>query len=367
VWLLVVVWTALWATWFYLQDDVHAWLLFPNAARTLLTDGDTNGLHLYATRPDYQSGPVSALVAYPLVGASITTSKIVAATVMTALGVLLIAVIASLTPRGMGYLTRGPLLAGGLLIPPFLCQLTVATGHLDDLLALGFGFFGILQIRRGHPIWAAVLLALAASSKPWAVVFAVALFALPWRMWLRGLATWAVLLLAAWLPFFIADLGTLKALRFQVPVSQRSVLTLVGDPQLIPVWVRPAQLLIALITSGTVARSGLPQLVLVATVASRIVIDPLIAGYYTAGAMLVAFIADRSLCGRVPYFTISTAVLLGLPALLPNTPEFIALAVWLRLLWGIGTLITVVYLGARRTHRQRIEPRVQAALVPQPA
>jgi hypothetical protein len=186
-------------------------------------------------------------------------------------------------------------------------------------------------------------------------------------MWLRGLATWAVLLLAAWLPFFIADLGTLKALRFQVPVSQRSVLTLVGDSQLISVWVRPAQLLIALVTSGAVARSGLPQLVLVSTVASRIVIDPLVSGYYTAGAMLVAFIADRSLCGRVPYFTISTAVLLGLPALLPNTPAFIALAVWFRLVWGIGTLIAVVYLGARRTHRQRNEPRVQAVPVPQPA
>ena len=323
-----------------------SWGIFPNAARILFAPGAAGGFHLYHVRPDYQFGPVSTLVAAPLAHVRLHTSKLLASLLLTLAGLFLVSVIAGVTPEGAGPVRRGPLLTGGLLVMPVWVSLSMVSGHLDDVLAFGFGVFGVLQMRRGNPVCAACLLALAVYSKPWALGFAVALLALPRPSWLRGALTWAAVVAVAWVPFFLVEPRTVDALRFRLAISQGSLLRLLdpmGGP--LPVWVRPAQLLLAAAVGVVVVRAGLVPAALLATVAARILLDPEIFAYYTAGAVLVAFLADRATSQRVPWFTLSAVVLLWLPAYFPHQTDWNDLAKWMRLLWATGTLLTLVVLA----------------------
>jgi hypothetical protein len=349
VWVVLASWTVAWGAYSIHHGLMGSWGIFPIAARMLLSGGPAGGFHFYFQRPDFQFGPVASLVAAPLAHLPLLTSKWVAGILMTVCGLWLVAVISGITSRGIGLPTPGPVLLGGLMVMPAWASLTLSSGHLDDVLALGFGLFGILQVRRGKPIWAAVFLALAVDSKPWAVAFAVALIALPRPQWLRSVLVWAGLIVVAWLPFFIVEPRTFDAMKYKLLISPGSVLTIFDVTGMSPSWIRPAQLLLALTVGLIVVRAGAPQAVLLATVASRILLDPEIAAYYTAGAVLVAYIVDRSRAEKIPWFTFSAVALLWLPDLLAVEPGWLPYARWLRLLWAVGTLVGLVAtFGSRR-------------------
>ncbi|GAA2743384.1 hypothetical protein GCM10009868_16890 [Terrabacter aerolatus] len=342
VWLVLGGWTVLWGAYAVQNLLMRSWGIFPMAARILLSGGPSGGLHLYSVRPDFQFGPVSVLVAAPLAHLSLHGSKWVAGVLMTVAGLWLVAVIAGSKARDVGIPARRPLLVGGLLVMPVWPLLSLTSGHLDDVLALGFGLFGILQVQRRNPVWAAALLALAVDSKPWALPFGVALLALPRTQWLKAAAVFGGLVAAAWLPFFIADPATIAAVKFQLHISYGSVLSIFHLSGPIPPWVRPAQLVVAVAIGMLAVRAGVLQAILLATVAGRILLDPAIASYYTAGAVMVAFFMDRTRSWRVPWFTVAVVVLLWAPQLVQLGNDWYVVTRWLRLLWGVGTLAALV-------------------------
>lgn len=342
VWLVLGGWTLLWGAFGVRNQLMSSWGIFPTAARILFSGGAAGGFHLYFLRPDYQFGPVSALVAAPLAHLPLHGSKWIAGILMTMSGLWLVAVIAGSRARDVGRPARGPLLIGGLLVMPVWLLLSLISGHLDDVLALGFGLFGILQIQRGNPIWTAALLALSVDSKPWALPFGVALLALPRTQWLKSVAIWGGLIAAAWLPFFIVEPGTIDAVKYQLHISSGSALAIVHLSGPIPPWVRPAQLVLAVVIGSLAVRAGVLQAILLATVAGRILLDPAVASYYTAGAVMVAFFMDRSRAGRVPWFTVAVVGLLWLPQFVQPGPDWYLVTRWLRLLWAAGTLTTLV-------------------------
>lgn len=342
VWVVLGLWTVAWGAYSIRNGLMGSWGIFPNAARILLAGGDYGGFHLYFVRPDYQFGPVATLVALPLAHLPLLTSKWVAGVLMTVCGLWLVAVISGFSARGVGLPKPGAVGLGGLLVMPVWASLSLSTGHLDDVLALGFGLFGILQVRRGRPIWSAVFFALAADSKPWAVAFAVAVLALPKPQWFRTFVVWAGLILVAWLPFFIIEPRTVAAMKYKLVVAPNSVLTLLHVSGLHMPWYRPAQLILALTVGILLARAGAPQAVLLATVASRLMFEPEVATYYTAGAVLVAFLVDRSRGREMPWFTLAALALLWLPQLIEEPAEPMLAAPWLRLIWAVGTLVGLV-------------------------
>lgn len=233
-------------------------------------------------------------------------------------------------------------------------DLSIASGHLDDVLAMGFGVVRVIFVQRAQPVWAAVMFAPAVDSKPWALGFMIAVLALPRDWWVRTLSVFSAVVAAAWLPFFLIEPRTLDALRFRLALTNGSLLRLVQPAGgLIPTWVRPTQLLIALVVGWVLVRAGVVQAVLLVLIAARILLYPDFAADYTSGAALAALLADGLTGRRIPWFALSVAGLLWLPqSFFPNVSIWNAFAMALRLLWTLGTLIALLHL-ARTTRARR--------------
>ncbi len=318
-WAAVAAWTAWWAhdrahpsgiSWHYFRDGAHA--LFGGS-----------GLHVYAQHPTLQIGPLAFVVAGAvdlLAGAhALGVAQLVA---MTGLPVVL-GLLASLLPSA-GRPWR--VLLGGLVLAPAWTVVAVRWVHLDDALALTLVTVGLWGVRRGrgHPALAGVALAGACAAKPWAVIALPLLLVLPPRS--RGRAvTYAVVGTAvAWLPFLMADPGTLSALHPPVRVADSSVMWWLGyHGTYLPAWDRLAQLVIApLVALLAVWRRSWPG-ALLAGVAVRLVLDPQDIAYYAAGAVVGALVLDlfgrRS---RVPWTAVVTAVALWQPFVIDFARRF---------------------------------------------
>ena len=83
-------------------------------------------------------------------------------------------------------------------------------------------------LRGGCPFWAAVLLALAVDAKPWAVGFVLLLFLVRRGRRLTAFATWSAVVGIAWLPFVIADPGSVVAAGFRIDNAAGSALRAIG-------------------------------------------------------------------------------------------------------------------------------------------
>ena len=186
------------------------------------------------------------------------------------------------------------LFLAGLFFLPVWTELTTYFAHLDDLLALCFSVAALHAVARRHPVWAGLALAAAADAKPWAAAFVVLIFALPRRQWLTALGMFAGGVAVAWLPFLAADPRTLSSVaRFTIPNNPSSALRVLGvmAPRT-PWWDRSAQLALG-VTAGCVAvRRGRWQAVVLVAVAARIMLDPGVYAYYTAGAVLGTIVVN---------------------------------------------------------------------------
>lgn len=306
------IWGALWA-WTLLWACVHSvrpagsWHYFALGGRLLFGDDRGEGLDLYAGHPDLQIGPLTFLVARPLHYLDAWQGCGVGLVLMTALGPLLLAALWRLVPEP--YDEPGRLLAAGVIFLPVWTELSTHAGHLDDVLALTCGVLA-MHARR-HPVVAGLLVAAAADAKPWAVAFLPLLLG---AGRLRALAACAAGLAVAWLPFVIYDPHTLTAARFTIENAKSSSLRVLGftGPRT-PSWDRPAQALLGCaLGAAAVLRGRWPAVILLAT-GARVLLDPEVYGYYTAGVLLGAvaydLIASRS---RWPWATIAGVVMLYL-------------------------------------------------------
>lgn len=379
-WWLLWPWTAVWvALQVALKMSGQSWHFFAQGGQLLFAMGPGTGLQLYAAHPDLQIGPLALAVAGVLRLIGPNQGELAAVLLMSATGpVVLWGVWRLLPPSEQAKQNR--LFLAGLFFLPVWTELTTHFAHLDDLLALCFSVAALHAVARRNPLLAGLALAAAADAKPWAAAFIVLIFALPRRRWLAALGMFAAGVAVAWLPFLAADQMTLTAVtKFTIPNNASSALRVLGvmDPRT-PWWDRSAQLALGVAAGCVAVRRGRWQAVVLVAVSARILLDPGVYAYYTAGALLGTIVVDLVMTKwRFPWVTAIAAFLLYLARMTHKLVPFDLhqLGV-LRLLFAIGVPLLVLgmprwWIARRRGRHARagdqvtiISPVAPAALAP---
>jgi hypothetical protein len=303
-WLATGLVTAAVAAWMW-PTSALSWHFFRDGAASLAGD---SGLRLYADHPELQVGPVAFGVAWLLTPLGATGSRVAAQLLMAGVGPLCIALLVPVLPASL----RGRRVWwAALAVVPGWVVLSVRWSHLDDVLAMLFTIVALRFVLRGRPVWAGAMVALAASSKPWAIDFAPMLLALDRRAWRAALLSLAGGLVVLWGPFVVAAPATLSALKPNVLLAPGSGLYALGvRGDLVPAWDRTVAFLAATGTALVAQLRGRWAGVLVVAVAVRIALDPQDNAYYVGSIALAAAVYD--LFGtrwRGPWLTlVSTAV-----------------------------------------------------------
>ena len=267
-----------------------SWHFFATGAALLSSDQTGAGLHLYATHPQLQIGPLTFLAATPLNGLATWLSGAIAAVTIAASAPAMLQSLSRLP--GLTISTRQSGLAAAVLMPVW-AELAVHYTHLDDALALALLVAAIHAVARSRPLAAALLLAASAGAKPWALAFVPLLLVLPRVRWRRTAAVWLAVVVAAWLPFVLADPRTLHASGFSIPnVASSSLRALGVTAASTPSWDRPLQLLVGVILGAVAVHRGRWLVVPAVVLAVRMLLDPGAYPYYTAGLVLATVAVD---------------------------------------------------------------------------
>ncbi|XAS77133.1 hypothetical protein V3G39_03580 [Dermatophilaceae bacterium Sec6.4] len=305
MWLVLGVWVLVWSM---LQGigGLYSWHYFVTGGRSLLQPGTPGGgLHVYATHPDLQMGPLTLLVAAVVMGISGPLNAYAAALLMTALGALNLKFLLDLraTLRGEPVSARITLYAGALLIPAW-SVLSVHYGHLDDVLALTLTTAAMVAVAQRRPWLTVVLLAAATGAKPWALPFAALLLLYPVGR-VRLLAAYAGLCALPWLPFLLADHRTTSISSFTIVNAPDSALRALGvTAAQTPGWDRMAQLILAVVLALWCLRIDRAFAIPAVALAVRMLLDPGTYPYYTSGLILACLYVDLADRRRhVPWIT----------------------------------------------------------------
>jgi hypothetical protein len=301
-------WMSLWAL-AHVPAALVSWHFVVSGSRLLLSPGQIGGLHLYATHPELQMGPLTFLAAAPVSGAPEWLSGAVVSIIIAAAGPALL--IAAPRVLGVTITDRQRGLAAGVLLPIW-AELAVHYTHLDDALALLLVVAAMFAASRERAVLTALLLAASADAKPWALAFVPILLVLPRARWHRGAWLWGAGVAVAWLPFVIADPTTLHAGRFSIPNDPSSSLRVLGvaSPST-PMWDRPLQVLLGVALGVVAVRRGRWLVVPVVAICARMLLDPGTYPYYTAGLVLATVLADLG-WRRTRWPWLSTIVAAGL-------------------------------------------------------
>ncbi len=286
VWTALAAWLVAWAwarwspsaiSWHYFSDGVH-WLFA------------TDHLHLFARHPELQLGPLTLVLVWPFTLLPGRGGAVAVQLVGTALGLV---VLYLATRAANGKIPRWRVAVAGALFLPAWTVLSVRWLHPDDVVAVTFIVAALVAVRRERGVLAGVLLGAAVAAKPWALGVEPILLMLPRENALKGLGAAAGVVALAWLPFVLADPGTLGALHPPMRPSDTSVLHLFGVTGThMPMWVRPVQLLGAPLVAYFVVRRGRWMAAPLVAFAVRLLIDPHDIGYYEGAAMAFAVVAD---------------------------------------------------------------------------
>ncbi|MBO2458331.1 glycosyltransferase family 87 protein [Actinomadura violacea] len=311
IWAVLCAWHVMWVL-ARSHGAGGSWHYFATGAAVLFGDDRGQGLHLYATHPELQIGPLSFVVALPLDALGPPWGRTAAVFLMSCTGPLLLAAIWRLVPSPHRRPAR--LLAAGLVFLPIWAELATHAGHLDDVLALSLAI-GALHARvRDRPLLAGLLVGAATDAKPWALAFAAMLLFRPARSAIAAFAVCFAVVAAGWLPFLVYDPHTMHAAHFTIANAAGSGLRVLGyhGPRT-PSWDRPAQLALGvLMGAAAVLRRRWEAVILLAT-AARILLDPEVYGYYTAGVLLGTVVFDLlATHRRLPLVTIAAALTLYL-------------------------------------------------------
>ncbi|MGI5328696.1 hypothetical protein [Actinomadura nitritigenes] len=144
-----------------------SWHYFATGATVLFGDDRGEGLHLYATHPELQIGPLSFAVALPLDALGPSWGRTAAVFLMSCTGPLLLSAIWRLVP--VPHRRPERLLTAGLVFLPIWAELATHAGHLDDVLALSLAIGALHARARDRPVLAGLLVGAATDAKPWAL------------------------------------------------------------------------------------------------------------------------------------------------------------------------------------------------------
>lgn len=314
-WVVFLAWTLFFA-WVHRHNLAGSWHYFLRGAGLLETDDAPGGLHLYATHPELQIGPLAFVATLPWTLVPTGIGRLIAVVLMTGLGLVSLALVVRLIPAADARRRLSRVVPAGLLLLTVWTELATKTGHFDDVLALVLALLAMHAVARRRPVLAALLLAGAADSKPWAIAFVALLVVLPRSDWLRAGAIWAGAVAVAWLPFVLADPHTLHAVSsFVLPNSPSSALRAIGVLSAhTPRWDRPVQMVVGAGLAALAVRRGAWPAVIVVALAVRVLLDPSVFTYYTAGLLLGAVVFDLvATSWRLPWATIAGFLLVYLP------------------------------------------------------
>lgn len=284
------------------------------------------GLHLYASYPEFQFGPLALIAAVPLWAAG-WSARWLAAVAMLGIGWASLVLIdraasgtgsagtdvgaarpARVEPAELGRLV------GGVVAAVAWVPLAARYLHIDDALAVLAIVGAVVAIRCERGVLAGLLVGAAIGCKPWAAPMMPMLAGLPRTQWRRAAAAAVAATAAVWLPFLIAAPSMVRAGSPQVDVSDASVLRLFGVPGGIgPGWVRPVQLVVAGVCATVAATRGRWTGVALVVLAVRILVDPGTFEYYTSALVVAALVWDTvARSSAVPVATVSAALALDL-------------------------------------------------------
>lgn len=323
------------------------WNEFVSAGRQLIRH---DGLAFYARHGDIQTGPISLLLAAGLGGTAWRNGFVLGVMVTLVLGLLSVWMIER-APTEPDISVNGRVqtatLIGGMILMFWWAKLG-GYGHLDDAIVLTAATGGVVLCRRRMPLVVAALIGLAIATKPWAVIFlplaiemGTAGQVVPPSRWsrLRPVVVAVVVGVLAWAPFVLYEPSTLRSLRPTVKVAADSVLSLFGAATEPPGWLRIAQLGLASGVALAAVLRRVPEGVILAAVAVRLVTDPGTWGYYTPALLLGALLWDVARTSwRWPVTTLVMALLLVPDWIVP----FDRLRAVMRLAACAGAVITVL-------------------------
>lgn len=303
----LLLWTCWWAarSW---DPSGLSWHYFADAGEAMR---DRSWLHVYADSPTLQVGPLALLAAAGLGVWGDLTGLRVAQVLMAAAGPLLLV---AMWPLAAGSRRWVRVALAGLLLVPAWTVLAVRWAHLDDVLAMSAAVGAVIAVSRGRATLAVAALGAAIAAKPWALGFVPLLMAADRRPWSR-MITAVGLGLAPWLPFLIADRGTLESLQPDVPLIPGSGLHTWGvRGRFVPAWGRSVQLLGVCLAGLVAALRDRWAGVLLAAFAVRVALDPQDNPYYVGSAALAAVVYDVvGRRGTVPWATAVTCLALWQP------------------------------------------------------
>jgi hypothetical protein len=290
----------------HFQHAALSWHYFLTGAHVLLSPG---GLHVYASHPELQIGPLALVAAVPLALLPPVMGMRIAVLVMIAIGVATLCEVHRLV-RPSSRRARTAWWTAAVILTVGWSELAVHYGHLDDALALYAIVLGLRLWRDGNPYLSAIALALAVDAKPWAVPLVAVVFLSARRLWLPLLAVWSAVVAVAWLPFVIADPQTVAVAHYAIPVETASTLHLLAPLSAgTPAWCRPAQLAGGLVLALVAVAFRRWSALLLGVFVIRLALDPSVKTYYDIELLLATAIVDLTLGrDRIPWLTAIAAV-----------------------------------------------------------
>jgi hypothetical protein len=357
---LLAVWACVWFLLMARHGGV-SWHFFTEGGDAFLDAGQPGGgLHVYATHPQLQMGPLAFYAAALLIAAGPVYGLFAAQLTMALTGLLVFTRACRLgdevRPRWADADAGRRLLLAGAAFVPVWMNLAVRYVHVDDVLALLFATLAVDAVLHRRGVLAGVLVGLSVDAKPWAVPFIILLLALPASTRRPPLLAAAATVLTGWLPFLLADPRTLTAAHFTITNSMESTLRTLGvGAPVTPWWDRPTQAVLGLALAAVAVRRGRWAAVVLLSTGARVILDPGTYTYYAAGLVVGALLWDQIGTRRaLPMWTWTTAAVVFASEWLPVQPQVHGLV---RLAFFLACIAFLVVHPGRARTLLRIGPR----------